>query len=153
MLTTDFERVSLRTEHPFTIARETIHEIENVIVRIEDEDGRVGLGGAAPSRRYGETTGTVVAVLPALLDAVEEVGDPHSLQRIEREMGTVVHANAAAKAAVSIALHDLVAKRAGLPLCRYWGLDPTDTITSSFTIAIDTPERMAEKTADAGAEG
>lgn len=153
MLTTDFERVSLRTEHPFTIARETIHETENVIVRIEDESGRVGLGGAAPSRRYGETIDTIVAILPALLDAVEHVDDPHNLQRIERTMNAVVHGNPAAKGAVSIALHDLAAKRAELPLHRYWGLDPADTVTSSFTIAIDTPERMAEKTADAVAEG
>jgi L-alanine-DL-glutamate epimerase-like enolase superfamily enzyme len=153
MLTTHFERVSLRTEHPFTIARETIHEIENMIVRIEDEDGRVGLGGAAPSRRYGETVDTVAAVLPALLDAVEAVGDPHNLQCIERDMNAVVHGNPAAKAAVDIALHDLVATRADLPLYRYWGLDPADTVTSSFTIAIDTLERMAEKTRDAVAAG
>jgi len=149
MLTTDFERVSLRTEHPFTIARETIHEIENVIVRIEDDEGRVGLGGASPSRRYGETVDTIEAVLPALLEVVEKVDDPHNLQRIEQAMNAVVHDNPAAKAAVSIALHDLVAKRADLPLYRYWGLDPADTITSSFTIAIDSLERMAEKTADA----
>lgn len=149
MLTTQFERVSLRTEHPFTIARETIHEIENVIVRIEDDEGRVGLGGASPSRRYGETVDTVVAVLPGLLEVVEDIDDPHNLQRIEREMSTVVHHNPGAKAAVSIALHDLVAKRTDLPLYRHWGLDPTDTVTSSFTIAIDSLERMAEKTADA----
>jgi L-alanine-DL-glutamate epimerase-like enolase superfamily enzyme len=153
MLTTHFERVSLRTEHPFTIARETIHETENVIVRIEDADGRVGLGGAAPSRRYGETIDTIGAVLPALLAGVEEVGDPHNLQRIEREMSAVVRGNPAAKAAVHIALHDLVAKRADLPLYRSWGLDPDDTVTSSFTIAIDTLDRMAEKTTDAVAEG
>ena len=149
MLTTQFERVSLRTEHPFTIARETIHEIENVIVRIEDDEGRVGLGGASPSRRYGETVDTIEAVLPELLAVLEEVGDPHNLQHIEREMSTVVHHNPAAKAAVSIALHDLAAKQADLPLYRDWGLDPTETITSSFTIAIDSLERMAEKTADA----
>jgi len=149
MLTTDFERVSLRTEHPFTIARETIHEIENVIVRIEDEDGRVGLGGASPSRHYGETVDTIVAVMPALLEAVEDIDDPHNLQRIEHAMSTVVNDNPAAKAAVSIALHDLVAKRVDLPLYRHWGLDSTETVTSSFTIAIDSLERMAAKTTDA----
>jgi L-alanine-DL-glutamate epimerase-like enolase superfamily enzyme len=153
MLTTDFERISLRTEHPFTIARETIHEIENVIVRVEDDEGHVGLGGAAPSRRYGETVDTVAAVLPALLEVVEQVDDPQNLQRIEGEMDAVVRDNPAAKAAVSIALHDLVAKRAGLPVYRHWGLDPADTVTSSFTIAIDSLERMAEKTADAVADG
>jgi len=146
MLSTDVGRIALRTEHPFTIARETIHEIENVIVRVEDADGHVGLGGASPSRHYGETIETIVAVLPGLLEAVEAVDDPHNLQRIERRLNQVVRGHPAAKAAVSIALHDLVAKRADQPLYRHWGLDPADTVTSSFTIAIDTLDRMAEKT-------
>ena len=153
MLTTDVERISLRTEHPFTIARETIHEIENVIVRVEDGDGHVGIGGAGPSRHYGETVETLVAVLPALLEVVEAVGNPTQRQRIERRMEQVVRGHPAAKAAVSIALHDLVAKRADRPLYRYWGLDPADAVTSSFTIAIDSLERMAEKTRDAVADG
>lgn len=153
MLTTDVERVSLRTEHPFTIARETLHEIENVIVRVTDDDGRMGVGGAAPSRRYGETVETIAAVLPELLNVVEEVGTVHSRQRIEREMDEIVHGHAAAKAAVSIALHDLAAKRVGHPLYRLWGLDPAATLTSSFTIAIDTLDRMAEKTEAAVEEG
>jgi L-alanine-DL-glutamate epimerase-like enolase superfamily enzyme len=153
MLTTDAERISLRTEHPFTIARETLHEIETVIVRVEDDDGRVGIGGAGPSRHYGETVETIVAVLPALLEVVEAVGDPAHRQRIERRMEAVVRGHPAAKAAVSIALHDLVAKRADQPLFRYWGLDPAETVTSSFTIAIDTLDRMAEKTEAAVAAG
>lgn len=153
MLTTDFERVSLRTKDPFTIARETIHEIENVVVRIEGEDGNVGFGGAAPSRRYGETVETVGAVLPDLLRVVERVGDPFNLQRIEREMNEVLHGHPSAKGAVSIALHDLISKRSGQPLYRYWGLDASASITSSFTIAIDSLERMVEKTNEAVAEG
>jgi len=153
MLTTDVERISLRTEHPFTIARETIREIETVIVRIEDGDGDVGIGGAGPSRHYGETTETIVAVLPALLEVVEAVGDPTQRQRIERRLNQVVRGHPAAKAAVSVALHDLVAKRADQPLYQYWGLDPADAVTSSFTIAIDTLDRMAEKTDAAVAAG
>ena len=153
MLTTDVERISLRTEHPFTIARETIHEIENVIVRVEDGDGHVGIGGAGPSRHYGETVETLVAVLPALLEVVEAVGNSTQRQRIERRMEQVVRGHPAAKAAVSIALHDLAAKRASRPLCRYWGLDPANAVTSSFTIAIDTLDRMAEKTDAAEAAG
>jgi len=153
MLSTDVERISLRTEHPFTIARETLHEIENVIVRVEDDDGCVGVGGAGPSRHYGETTETIVAVLPELLEVVEAVGDPTQRRRIERRLNQVVRGHPAAKAAVSVALHDLVAKRADQPLYRYWGLDPEETVTSSFTIAIDTLDRMAEKTKAAVAAG
>lgn len=149
MLKTDFERVALKTTYPFTIARETIHEIENMIVRIEDGEGHVGIGAAAPSRHYGETIESVAAVLPELLAVVESVGDPYNRQRIERMKHSVVRGHPSAKVAISIALNDLAAKRASLPLYRYWGLDPEAMLTSSFTIAIDTTTRMIEKTAEA----
>ncbi|MEF8831327.1 MAG: dipeptide epimerase, partial [Halobacteriales archaeon] len=133
-------------EFPFTIARGTTETTETLVVEIEDGDGRVGVGDAGPSAHYGETPDTVAAVLPALLDVVEEVSDPHNQQRIERLMRETVARNPAARTAVSIAVHDLAAKRTGLPLYRYWGLDPAETVTTSYTIGIDDPERMAEKT-------
>ncbi|WP_232686335.1 dipeptide epimerase [Halobacterium zhouii] len=146
---TSFERREFPLQHPFTIARGTQETAANVVVRVEDDAGNVGVGGAAPSSHYGETAGTVEAVLPDLLDVVERVDDPHALSRIESEMRTVVNDNPAARAAVSIACHDLAAKRADLPLYRYWGLDPSKTLDTSFTIGIDDPEVMREKTRDA----
>jgi L-alanine-DL-glutamate epimerase-like enolase superfamily enzyme len=152
-LSTEFERVSMPLEHAFTISRGTTQTAENVIVRIEDDEGTVGVGGAAPSAHYGETADTVEALLPALLDVVERVGNPHALQRIEREMRETVERNPAARCAVSIALHDLAARRADLPLYRYWGLDPDATVETSYTIGIDDPETMAEKTEEARERG
>ncbi|MFC6786360.1 dipeptide epimerase [Halobaculum halobium] len=148
-LSTSFERVSLPLEHDFTISRGTTTAAENVIVRVEDEGGMVGVGAAAPSSHYGETAATVEAVLPDLLAAVEAVGDPHALAEIERRMEGVVADNPAARCAVSIALHDLVAKRLGVPLYRLWGLNPGEAPTSSFTVGIDDTDVMREKTREA----
>ncbi|WP_265110125.1 dipeptide epimerase [Halosolutus halophilus] len=145
-LHTAFERHALPLEFPFTIARGTTTEAEVVTVRVEDDDGTVGVGGAAPSSHYGETVDTVTAVLPDLLAVVEDVGDPHQLDLIERRMRETVRRNPAARCAVSIALHDLVAKRLDLPLYRYWGLDPAETLETSYTIGLDDTETMREKT-------
>ncbi|WP_418286727.1 dipeptide epimerase [Halorubrum sp. DTA46] len=148
-LDTEFERVSLPLADPFTISRGTQTEAENVIVRVTDEGGMTGIGGAASSAHYGETADTVTAVLPDLLDAVEAVGDPHALHAIESELAAVVSDNPAARAAVSIAVHDLAAKRLGVPLYRLWGLDASAAPTSSYTIGLDTTDRVREKTAAA----
>jgi L-alanine-DL-glutamate epimerase-like enolase superfamily enzyme len=148
-LTTEFERVELPLENAFTISRGTQETAENVVVKITDGGGMTGVGGAAPSAHYGETADTIEAVLPALLAAVEAVGDPHALTEIEGRMRAVVNDNPAARCAVSIALHDLVAKRLGLPLYRLWGLDADDAPKTSYTIGIDTVERVREKTAAA----
>ena len=52
----------------------------------------------------------------------------------------------AAKAAIDIALHDLVGKLLGQPWWRLWGLDPNNTPNTTFTIGIDTPDVVREKT-------
>ena len=56
------------------------------------------------------------------------------------------------RAAVSAALHDLAAKRLGVPLWKMWGLDPAKAPQSTFTIGIDTPDRIRLKVEEA-AEG
>lgn len=148
-LTTEFERVELPLENAFTISRGTQNTAENVIVRVTDEGGMTGVGGAAPAAHYGETADTVEAVMPDLLAVVEEVGDPHALAEIEARMKEVVADNPAARCAVSIALHDLAARRLGLPLYRLWGLDASDVPDTSFTIGLDDIETIREKTKDA----
>ena len=148
-LDTEFERVSLPLEDPFTIARGTQTEAENVIVRIADDAGMTGVGGAAPSAHYGETAATVEAVLPELLSVVEAVDDPHAIREIESGMAAAIGDNPAARAAVSIAVHDLAAKRIGVPLHRLWGLDPSTAPATSYTVGLDETERVREKAAAA----
>jgi L-alanine-DL-glutamate epimerase-like enolase superfamily enzyme len=143
-LDTSIERHSLALDRPFRIARGTTDTAEQVVVTITDGHHE-GIGAASPSRRYGETAETVEAVLPALLDVVEDAGDAEPLQGIERRLDGTVCDNPAARAAVSIALHDLVARRREIPLYRYWGLDPTETVQTSYTISIDDPETMARR--------
>ena len=129
------EIIALRTKHPFIIARGGSSEYRVVRVTVTDEDGLTGWGEAAPSKHYGETADTVVSVLP-LLAAVVEGADGWSLEALERAMAKAIGFNASARAAVSAALHDLVAKRLGVPLYRLWGLEPSASPPTSFTIGI-----------------
>ena len=141
-----FQTTAFPLEYPFTISRGTQETAGVVVVRIADDDGTVGIGGAGPSAHYGETVATVEAVLPDLLAVVERVDDPENIARIEAGMRRVVADNPSARTAVSVALHDLAAKRAGLPLYEYWGLDPAHSVDTSYTIGIDDEETMREKT-------
>jgi len=152
-LETAAERVTLPLADPFTISRSTQTDAENLIVTVTDDAGHTGVGGAAPSKHYGETADTVTAVLADLLADVESVGDPHALEQIEARMRSTVEDNPAARCAVSIAMWDLAAKRVDLPLYRLWGLDPSATPDTSFTVGIDTTARMREKAAAAAEAG
>ena len=129
------EIITLRTTHPFIIARGGSSEYRVVRVTVTDDDGATGWGEAAPSRHYGETADTVIAALPAYA-AVLEGADAWSLEALEQQMAKAMRFNASARSAVSAALHDLAAKRLGVPLYRMWGLDPAASPPTSFTIGI-----------------
>jgi L-alanine-DL-glutamate epimerase-like enolase superfamily enzyme len=129
------EIIALHTTHPFVIARGGSSEYRVVRVTVTADDGTTGWGEAAPSKHYGETADTVVAALPAYA-AVLEGADGWSLEALEHGMAKALRFNAAARSAVSAALHDLAAKRLGVPLYRMWGLDPAGPPLTSFTIGI-----------------
>ena len=137
------ERHELEIDGGFEIARGSSQTTETIVVRLNDEEGKTGVGAAAPSAYYGETVDSVESVLPDLLDAVTEIRDPTRQQTIERMLQDKAPDEAAARAAVSVAVHDLAAREADEPLYRRLGLDPTLSPTSSYTVSIDSPAGMA----------
>ena len=143
----DSEIVTLHTRHPFIIARGGRSEYQVLLVRLTDGDGIVGWGEAYPSSYYGESLEGVQQAFRAAAAALP--ADPLDLEGAERRLLEVAPQSAAARAALSIALHDLFGKRLGQPLWRLWGLDAAKTPRSSFTIGIDTPEKMRAKVLEA----
>lgn len=141
------EIITLKTKHPFVIARGGDDDRRVVWVRLIDADGVEGWGEADPSRYYGETADTVLAVLRRLEPLLPE--DPFDLDSAEAKFAAAVPKNGAARAALSAALHDLVGKRLGQPVWRLWGLDPARAPRSSFTIGLDTPEKIRQKVLEA----
>jgi L-alanine-DL-glutamate epimerase-like enolase superfamily enzyme len=120
---------------------------ENVLVRLtwESPDGRTleGFGEAAPYAYYGELRGTVDACLEAFSPLLGD--DPFALDAVLDALEARLSHNPAARAAVDIALHDLVGKALDRPLWQLWGLDPRRGPLTSYTIGLDEPERMAAK--------
>ncbi|MFB6222232.1 MAG: dipeptide epimerase [Haloarcula sp.] len=129
---------------PFGISRETSETSETVVVELTHE-GTTGIGSVTPSAYYDESAESVAQTLPALCETVDRVGDPHAQQRIERELTERAPDQPAARMAVSIAVHDLAAHQLDLPLYHRWGLDPEAVPPTTYTVGIDSPERMAEK--------
>jgi L-alanine-DL-glutamate epimerase-like enolase superfamily enzyme len=125
----------VHTTHPFVIARGGATEHRLIRVRITDGDGVEGWGEAAPNRFYGETADTALGALARLAPVVESC-DAWALEDVEAEMNRALRFNGSVKSAISAALHDLAAKRLGIPVYKMWGLDPAKAPLSSFTIAI-----------------
>jgi L-alanine-DL-glutamate epimerase-like enolase superfamily enzyme len=137
----------LVTRHPFVIARGGSSQYRTVQVTLRDGDGLEGWGEAAPSRFYGETAESVLAALAVYGQAMPE--SPFEMEDAERVWETMMRGNASARAALSAAMHDLAGKKLGIPVYRMWGLDPARAPRSTFTIGLDTPERVHAKVVEA----
>ncbi len=141
-----WEPVELKLQHEFTISRSSTSVARNVIVRLEHE-GITGVGEAASSRYYSQSQESVIEALGGMQG--ELGGDPFMIEAIVERLSDKFPGDSAAVAAVDMALHDWVGKKLGAPLWRILGLDPARTPLTSFTIGIDTKEKMLEKVREA----
>ena len=135
--------VALRYHEPFRIAPTTSLESHNVVIAIITESEVVGIGESSPSKRVThETPRTVIAVLDKI--APQLIGtSPLRIERIIEEMDQIVAENPSAKAAIDIALHDIMGKTAQTPLYKMLG-GFRDTVLTDLTLSIKKPEEMAE---------
>jgi len=147
-----YEVFDLPTLHDFAIAREGARLRRDVWVRLRTAEGLEGWGEAAATPYYGETAESVVAELPRLADALNAaIGDDFfAMEKAEKALEVSLGRNPSARAAISMALHDLVGKKLGVPVWKIFGVEPAGAV-SSFTIGIDTPEIMRQKVQEAAA--
>ena len=138
----------LKLRHVFTVATYSRTTTPDVQVEIE-YDGITGYGEASMPPYLQHELGTmdsVLAFLKKVQDTIGQFSDPYQLEDILAYIDSLSPGDAAAKTAVDIALHDLVGKMLQAPWYKIWGLDKATTPATTFTIGIDTPEVVREKT-------
>lgn len=119
----------LELASPFRIARHLWTHADNVFVRLSWND-LVGIGEASPDEHWGETVEGVVAQLNDL--DLSSLGGPGDLEGILDLLPA-----GSARAALDMAAHDLAAKRAGLALNTFLGLEGRPVPDTSVTLPID----------------
>jgi L-alanine-DL-glutamate epimerase-like enolase superfamily enzyme len=145
--------VSLPLEHPLKMAGVEIATSENLLVRVESDDGAIGWGeSAAAPQMTGETPQGMVAAVrylaPALLgrDAADIAG---ATARMDARM----YGNQSAKAAIEIALHDLVGRATGKPVYELLGGKRRGRIPVMWMIGTGDTEADFAEAADKKAAG
>ncbi|HEU5349384.1 MAG TPA: dipeptide epimerase, partial [Ktedonobacterales bacterium] len=141
------QALDLALNVPFRISRSVQHVAHNVLVHIED-DGLSGIGEAAPNGFYGEKCESVLMALSYFADHLGE--DATLIEDISANLGRVMRGNTSARAAIDMALYDLMGQRLGVPIYQLLGLNPARTPVTSFTIGLDTSAEMARKARLAG---
>src|SRR5262249_54132508 len=101
---------------PVIMAGEEVRRADNVLVRIETEDGTVGWGEAASAPvMTGEALESIVAAINYLSVALDG-REPDDIDGARAAMDGRMYANHGAKAAIEIALHDLTGRAKQKPV-------------------------------------
>lgn len=145
-MTLQFRPYELHLKHVFTLASGSRTVTPAMMTEIRYKD-LVGYGEASMPPYLGESVESVTNFLK-LVD-LSRFDSPFLVEEIVTYLDHLAPGNHAAKAAVDIALHDLVGKLMNQPWYRIWGLDPRKTPNTSFTIGIDTPDVVREKVREA----
>lgn len=127
-------------------ARATVPELRGWVILLTDENGVTGLGycHAIPAiTTHGAGAEAALQHLRPLLVGRE----PEELAPIMDLVEATLVGNRSAKAAIDMALHDLLARRAGLPLSALMGGRYRDSIPQSRILPIKAPAEMAASAA------
>lgn len=136
------EKFEIELSEPFKVAFAEIAHCDNLLIKIETDEGYCGYGEAAP---FAPVTGETFEGCAAILKMFRQglIGmNPLDIEKIHVMMDGLVHGNGSAKCAVDIALHDLKGKVMGQPLYRVLG-GYQDVVQNDITIGIAEPEKMA----------
>ncbi|WP_309572055.1 dipeptide epimerase [Deinococcus sp.] len=148
--TLTWETLELHTAQPFGIARWTHSVYPRTIVSLA-LDGLVGRGEAAPNAYYGETRGTVEAVLPLLAPAMHDPWDWDGLTA--RLSALMPHDHPSVKCSLEMAALEWCSLAAGQPVWRLLGFTPSPIPESSFTVSIGELSSMRAQARDAASRG
>ncbi len=132
MLTIEAREEVWPLREPFRISRGSRTEAQVVLVTVGDDE-HVGRGEGVPIKRYGQSAESVLAQIESI--KAEKNLDRQRLQQLLPA--------GAARNALDCALWDLEAKTSGKRVWELANVPIVPEVETSFTISLDTPEKMA----------
>ncbi|MEM3666020.1 MAG: dipeptide epimerase [Candidatus Bathyarchaeia archaeon] len=129
---------------PFRIAFETITNTMGILVKISTDENITGIGEGAPTTLItGETQEGALVVVNRYLAPVLIGKNPFEIGALIEEMDKVILGNPSAKAAIDMALYDVIGKALNKPLYKLIGGYIHD-VPTDCTIGIKEPKEMAK---------
>ncbi|MDP1574318.1 MAG: dipeptide epimerase [Coxiellaceae bacterium] len=129
---------------PYVSALRRVDNIKDIVVTIRTSNGLVGYGSATATPAI--TGDTYESIISAIINAISPKILGRNLLEFENVINLTyssIEKNFSAKAAVDIALHDLMAKYYNVPLYQFLG-GSVNRITTDMTIGLNTIDEMVD---------
>lgn len=139
----ELHKISIPLIEPFVISLGTLYNAENVIVIIHTSQGITGWGECSPFLTInGESADTGIVVGTYFEKQLVGANALNIEERIA-DMNSVIYSNNSIKSAFDMALYDIAAQHAGVPLYQFLGGNAGKPIFTDYTVSVGKAEKMA----------
>lgn len=122
--------------HEYKLGIGSLKSVENIFVKVRTDEGIVGWGESSPWGVFtGETIQTVMGVIRNVLGPAIIGENPTDIVHISGKMNSLIKGNMSSKAAIDIALHDIMGKLYKVPLSKLLGGVIQDKLPISYSVA------------------
>jgi L-alanine-DL-glutamate epimerase-like enolase superfamily enzyme len=140
--------IEIPVESPYVFSHGVLNTFSNVLVWIYTDEDITGIGEASFVPGGGVSEETPESAKPMIDNYLAPVvvgEDPFDIERIHHKMDGVVPRNLIAKCGIDLALWDIMGKALDMPVYKLLGGQFGSKIPGTYTLSIDTPDRMAEQ--------
>ena len=131
---------------PYTIAYETVSSTTNIVLKLTTDKGLTGWGCAAPDLEVtGETPQNVVDNIENVISGLLKDQSPFQIAKVNHLLKQQLKISSSSRAMVNIALYDLLARKAELPLYKLLG-GYRNSIATSVTVGIMPAKETIDQT-------
>lgn len=141
----DIYQSPIKLKEPFVISLGPLAYAENVVTVIQTKEGFKGFGECSPFKTINGESMETCFVVASYLARVLMGKNPLEIENCIKLMDAVIYGNSSIKSAFDMALFDLAAQHAGLPLYAFLGGNNQKALFTDYTVSIREPEEMAAK--------
>ena len=128
---------------PFIISLGTILNAENLVVVIHTEQGITGFGECSPFMSINGESADTCFVVGQYFAKLFKGKNALAIEDRIADMDRLIYGNSSIKSAFDMALYDIAAQHAGMPLYQFLGGEKNKSIVTDYTVSIGDPATMA----------
>jgi len=154
IVTAEAIAIRIPLKHPFTIALGTLTHSNHVLVRMVDDEARIGWGECTTFHSvYGYDQKSLYNVLTDhLIPAVKGL-DPRDMAALHQTMDQAIPFNLMAKCGIDLAAYDLVGNADGVPIYHLFGGKRANHVSVTAALGIGPRDETAAMARELVAEG
>ncbi|MES2883106.1 MAG: dipeptide epimerase [Bacteroidota bacterium] len=139
---TEIYKLFIPLTEPFVISLGTIYDVQNVIIKMQTTDGCIGYGECSPYMSINGESVDTCFIVAQYFAKVLKGKNALDIAGCMAAMDKTIYGNTSIKSAFDIALHDIAAQHAGVPIYQFLGGQKNKILETDMTVSIGTPEKM-----------